>query len=136
MKGLARRLAALLISQILTFLPGVPSANAPVKVQVPHRRSHARPQITPVKFEQMKEALAPATAQSENEQKDKPSLLMPGKGCPELQKATTNPASPSTKSAPKAWWRLKLSPAMSRVFPPFLFLLSALDFGPLLINPS
>jgi hypothetical protein len=99
MRGLAKRLAMLVISQALTFLPGVPSANAPVKVQVPHRRLHARLQITPVKFEQMKKALAPASPQCEKEQKDKPSLLMPEKGCPEPQRPTTNPASLSTKSA-------------------------------------
>ena len=104
MKGLARRLAALVISQALTFLPGVPSANAPVKVQVPHRRSHARPQIAPVKFEQMKKALAPGTTQSEKEQKDKPSLLMPEKGCAEPQKADYKPGEPIDKiCAHKAW---------------------------------
>jgi peptidase M48-like protein len=55
-------------------------------------------------FEQMKKALAPATAKSEQEQKDKPSLLMPEKGYPEPQKADYKPGEPIDKTcAHKAW---------------------------------
>jgi len=48
---------------------------------------------------QMKKALARATPQSEKEQKDKASLLMPEKDVPSHRRPITNPASPSTKSA-------------------------------------
>ena len=42
-------------------------------------------------FEQMKKTLAPLTAQADKDQKDKPSLLMPEKGCPEPQKVEFKP---------------------------------------------
>src|SRR6266571_3618631 len=42
-------------------------------------------------FEQMKKTLAPLTAQADKDQKDKPSLLMPEKGCPETQKVEFKP---------------------------------------------
>ena len=48
---------------------------------------------------QMKKALARATPQSEKEQKDKASLLMPEKDVPSRKRPITNPASPSTKWA-------------------------------------
>jgi predicted Zn-dependent protease len=55
-------------------------------------------------FEQMKKALAPVTAQSEKDQKDKPSLLMPEKGCPEPQKADYKPSESIDRiCAHKAW---------------------------------
>ena len=42
-------------------------------------------------FERMKKTLAPLTAQADKDQKDKPSLLMPEKGCPEPQKVEFKP---------------------------------------------
>lgn len=55
-------------------------------------------------FEAMKKALAPETAKAEKEQKDKPSLLMPEKGCPEPQKADYKPGEPIDKiCAHQAW---------------------------------
>jgi Zn-dependent protease with chaperone function len=55
-------------------------------------------------FEQMKKALAPVTAQSEKDRKDKPSLLMPEKGCPEPQKADYKAGESIDKiCARKAW---------------------------------
>ncbi len=55
-------------------------------------------------FEQMKKALVPATAQAEKDQKDKPSLLMPEKGCAEPRTADYKPGEPIDKiCAHKAW---------------------------------
>lgn len=55
-------------------------------------------------FEQMKKALAPISAQSGKDQKDKPSLLMPEKGCAEPQTASYKPGESIDKiCAHKAW---------------------------------
>ena len=55
-------------------------------------------------FEQMKKTLAPISAKSDKEQKDKPSLLMPEKGCPAPQIASYKPGEPIDKvCASKAW---------------------------------
>lgn len=48
-------------------------------------------------FEQMKKELAPITAQSDKNQKNKPSLLAPEKGCPAAQKTAYKPGEPIEK---------------------------------------
>lgn len=54
--------------------------------------------------EQIKKALPSVSTQSEKEQKDKPSLLMPEKGCPEPEKAGYKPGESIDKiCAHKSW---------------------------------
>jgi predicted Zn-dependent protease len=55
-------------------------------------------------FAQMKKALPPAAVESEKDHKNKPSLLMPEKGCAEPQKVDYKPGEPIDKiCARKAW---------------------------------
>lgn len=55
-------------------------------------------------FDQMKKALAPISAKSDKNQKDKPSLLMPEKGCPEPQAAVYKSGEPIDKICPRKAW--------------------------------
>ncbi len=90
MRGLAKRLAAQTLSQILSFgLCAPPTESVPQQQPTPAVRTNVSPNHDPAEERELRDAilrirvdektLAPATAQSEKEQKDKPSLLMPKK---------------------------------------------------------
>jgi hypothetical protein len=111
MKGLARRLAVQTLSQILTF--GLCASSTESAMQhlaqrhAPAVRTNASANHDPAEERKLRDAilriqadektLARASSQSENEQKDKPSLLGPEKGCPEPQKADYKPSEPLDK---------------------------------------